>query len=128
MAEFEKTAGVSDRRNRRQQTNQNGQCQEATQENRHLVHLALLNAGLAVHWTLRDEGKSQVPALPGHCERLAEPVTASDKAKKYGSDGHLIRMGDGLAFSSAQRDVLSTRLVYSQRDRQNNNKKRSPHD
>ncbi|MCR8931796.1 MULTISPECIES: hypothetical protein [unclassified Pseudomonas] len=114
MAEFEKTAGASDRRNRRQQTDQNGQCQEATQENRHLIHLALLNAGFAVHWTLRDEGMSQVPALPGHCERLAEPVTASDQVKKYGSDAHLICMGDGSVFSTAHQDVLAAWLIYSQ--------------
>jgi hypothetical protein len=40
---------ISDRRNRREQANQNGQCQKATQENRHFVHVALLNAGFAVH-------------------------------------------------------------------------------
>lgn len=52
---------ASNRRNRCEQADQNGQCQKATQKNRHLVHVALLNAELAVHWALRNEGLPRVP-------------------------------------------------------------------
>ncbi|WP_339466594.1 hypothetical protein [Pseudomonas sp. EA_65y_Pfl2_P74] len=84
----------SDRRNCREQADQNGQYQKSTQKKRHLVHVALLNAEFAVHWTLRDEGLSRVPELPGHFERMTELVTEADKAEKYGSDEDLIRLSD----------------------------------
>ncbi|WP_158547270.1 MULTISPECIES: hypothetical protein [unclassified Pseudomonas] len=91
---------TSDRRNRRKHSDQNGQRQKPTQENRHLVHAALLNTELAVHRALRDEGLPRVTELPGYSERLTEPVTEADPTEKYGSDAHLIRFGHGLVFRS----------------------------
>jgi hypothetical protein len=95
------------RRNRRQHPDQNGQCQKPTQENRHLVHAALLNAELAVHRALRDEGLPRVTELPGYSERLTEPVTEADPREKYGSDAHLIRSDPWPGIqSSTQRFVI----------------------
>jgi len=91
----------SDRRYRREHSDQNGQCQKPTEENRHLVHAALLNVELAVHRALRDEGLPRVTELPGYSERLTEPVTEADPAEKYGSDTNLIRSADALVFRSA---------------------------
>ena len=91
----------SDRRNRRKHSDQNGQCQKPTEENRHLVHAALLNVELAVHRALRDEGLPRVTELPGYSERLTEPVTEADPTEKYGSDANLIRSAHALVFRSA---------------------------
>jgi len=91
----------SDRRNRREHSDQNGQRQKPTEENRHLVHAALLNVELAVHRALRDEGLPRVTELPGYSERLTEPVTEADPAEKYGSDANLIRSAHALVFRSA---------------------------
>ncbi|WP_277761648.1 hypothetical protein [Pseudomonas sp. A34-9] len=101
----------SDRRNRCEQADQNGQCQESTQKNRHLVHVALLNAELAVHWALRDEGLPRVTELWGYFERMTEPVTEADPVKKYGSDTHLIRMGHGPIFRSRHKGSISPWLI-----------------
>lgn len=92
---------TSDRRDRREHSDQNGQRQKPTQENRHLVHAALLNTERAVHRALRDEGLPQVTGLQGHFDRLTEPETEADPTEKYGSDAHLIRSGHGLVFRSA---------------------------
>ena len=69
---------TSDRRNRRKHANQNGKNQKPTQKIRHLVHVALLNAELAVHWTLRDEGLSRVTELRGKFDPASEPNTEAD--------------------------------------------------
>ncbi|WP_395603192.1 hypothetical protein AB4P91_16235 [Pseudomonas sp. B21128] len=69
---------TSDRRNRREHANQNGQYQKSTQKIRHLVHVALLNAELAVHWTLRDEGLSRVTEPRGQFDPASEPNTGAD--------------------------------------------------
>ncbi|MFJ5256702.1 hypothetical protein ACIP8I_16050 [Pseudomonas sp. NPDC088414] len=92
---------TSDRRNRREHSNQNGQRQKPTQENRHFVHAALLNTELAVHRALRDEGLPQVTGLQGHFDRLTEPETEADPTEKYGSDAHLIRSAHSPVFRSA---------------------------
>lgn len=97
----------SDRGNRRKHSDQNGQRQKTTEENRHLVHAALLNVELAVHRALRDEGLPRVTGLPGYSERPTEPVTEADPREKYGSDAHLIRSGpwSGIQIST-QRFVI----------------------
>ncbi|MHB2138489.1 hypothetical protein [Pseudomonas sp. HMWF006] len=102
---------ASDRRNRREQADQNGQCQESTQKKRHLVHVALLNAELAVHWALRDEELPRVTELPGHFERMTAPVTEADPVKKYGSDAHLICLGHGRIFRLRHEGSISAWLI-----------------
>jgi hypothetical protein len=84
------TVEGSDRRNGREQADQNGQCQKSTQKKRHFVHVALLNAELAVHRTLRDEGLPRVTGLRGYFEPMTAPVTEADCTEKCISDAHLI--------------------------------------
>ena len=100
----------SDRRNRRKHSDQNGQRQKTTEENRHLVHAALLNVELAVHRALRDEGQPRVTGLPGYFERLTEPVTEADPTEKYGSDTKLICSGHGVIFRPAHKDSRARRF------------------
>jgi hypothetical protein len=60
---------------------------------------------------LRDEGSSRVTELWGYFERMTEPVTEADPAKKYGSDAHLIRMGHGPIFKSLHKCSISLWLI-----------------
>jgi hypothetical protein len=59
---------------------------------------------------LRDEGLSRVTELWGYFERMTEPVTEADPAKKYGSDAHLIRLSHWPTFRSPHKGSLSERL------------------
>ncbi|WP_311886527.1 MULTISPECIES: hypothetical protein [unclassified Pseudomonas] len=49
--------------------------------------------------------------LWGYFERMTEPVTEADPAKKYGSDAHLIRMGHGAIFKSLHKGSISLWLI-----------------